>query len=107
MASRKEQKERLRQERLEAQHREEASARRRLYAFYGLAAVLTAGVLAGLVIVLISGGGGGGSSGGSHIDPATGSTNGAAGDDRQGTTPPKVADASLKSAADKAGCDLR
>lgn len=103
MASRKEQKERLRQERLEAQRREATTARRRLYAFYGLAGVLTAGVLAGLVIVLISGGGGGGS----HIDPATGSTNGAAGDDRQGTTPPKVADASLKSAADKAGCDLR
>ena len=107
MASRKEQKERLRQERLEAQRREQAAGRRRLYAFYGLAALLTAGVVTGLVIVIVSGGGGGGSSGGSHIDTATGSTNGAAGDDRQGTTPPPVADASLKSAADKAGCDLR
>lgn len=108
MASRKEEKERLRRERLEAQRREESVARRRLYAFYGLAGLLTAGVLAGVVIVIASSGGGGGSSGAAaHIDTATGSTNGAAADERQGTTPPPVADASLQRAATKAGCNLR
>jgi hypothetical protein len=107
MASRKEQKERLRRERQEAERREaEAQGRRRVLT-YGATGTIAAVVLTGVVIVIVSGGGGGGSSGGSHIDTATGSTNDVAPDERTGTAPPPVGDATLKSAAAKAGCDLR
>ena len=95
---------------MEAQRREAEAGRRRLYLGYGVAGLLAAAVLVGLVVVIVSsaGGGGGGSSGGAaHIDTATGSTNGVAPDERQGTTPQPVSDANLKSAAAKAGCDLR
>lgn len=108
MASRKEEKERLRQHRLEAQERDAAAQRRRLFLGYGLAAVLGVAVLIGVIVVIASSGGGDdGSSGDAHIDAASGSTNGAAPDDRQGTDPPAVSETSLKSAAAAAGCELK
>lgn len=107
LASRREEKERLRRHRLEAQQRDAEVQRRRLYLGYGLAGLLGAAVLVGVIVVIASSGGGGGSSGTAHIDATTGSTNGAAPDERSGTDPPSVSDASLKSAAATAGCDLR
>jgi hypothetical protein len=92
---------------LEAQRRESDAQRRRLYLGYGLAGVLGLAVLAGVVVVIASSGGGGSSSGEAHIDTASGSTNGTAPDERQGTEPASVSDANLKSAAAAAGCDLR
>ena len=106
MASRKEEKERLRRHRLEAQQREAEAGRRRLYVVYGLVGLLVAAVLVGVIVVIASSGGGG-SSGDAHIDASTGTTNGAAPDDRSGTVPPPVGEASLKNAAASAGCDLR
>lgn len=66
-----------------------------------------AAVVAGIFVVIASSGGGGGSSGAAHIDTATGSTNGIAADERHGKAPPPVGDVTLKSAAARAGCDLR
>jgi hypothetical protein len=62
MASRKEEKERLRQQRLEAEKAEKAQQRRRLLTAYIAAGVLGALVVAGIVIAVANNSGGGGSS---------------------------------------------
>src|SRR5919109_98273 len=109
MATRKEEKARLRAARLEAEQRESQAARKRLILGYGVAGGLTAAVLVGIVIVIVSGGGG---SGGdtpeaAHIDTATGSINGVSPDAREGTPPPAVQNLDLENAAEDAGCTLR
>lgn len=106
MASRKEEKERLRQARLEAEKREAGSQRQRLIIGYGIAGVLAIAVLVGVVIVATSGGGGT-ASGAAHIALSSGSTNGIPPDDRTGTPPPALANVDLKKAAKRAGCVLR
>jgi len=114
MASRKDDKDRLRAERLAAEQEEAAKQRRRAMLGYGGAGILAAIVLAGIVVVVTSGGGGGSSSpsGGcanaanAHIDLTTGSQNGVPCDARVGTTPPVLAQADLKKAAAAAGCKL-
>jgi hypothetical protein len=110
MATRKDEKERRREERLEAERREADAARKRMILGYGAAGVLTAAVIAGIVVV-IAGGGGGSSSGGqcsqAHINTDSGSVNGVAPDCREGTQPPDLKQADLKKAAAAAGCDLR
>ena len=109
MATRKEEKESLRAARLEAEQREAQAARKRLILGYGVAGVLTAAVLVGIVIVIASGGGGSseGTPAAAHIDTATGSINGVAPDAREGTAPPAVQNLDLENAAADAGCDLR
>jgi hypothetical protein len=109
MATRKEEKERLRSARLEAERREAAAARKRLILGYGVAGVLTAAVLVGIVVVIASGGGGSSEEtpAAAHIDTATGSINGVAPDSREGTPPPALQNLDLENAAAKAGCDLR
>ncbi len=106
MASRKEEKERLRQARLEAEKREAAGQRKRLMLGYGIAGVLALAVLVGIFVVATSGGGGG-ASGEAHTNAVTGSTNGVPVDDRTGTPPPGVKVSNLKVAARDAGCVLR
>jgi hypothetical protein len=109
MATRKDEKARLRAARLEAEQRDASAARKRLILGYGVAAVLTAAVLVGIVIVIASGGGGSGEStpAAAHIDTATGSINGVTPDAREGTPPPAVENLDLENAAAEAGCDLR
>jgi hypothetical protein len=109
MATRKEEKERLRTQRLEAERREATAARKRLLLGYGAAGVLTAAVLAGIVVVIASGGGGSSEDtpAAAHIDLATGSINGVKADAREGTTPPPVGNLDLENAAAAANCDLR
>ena len=112
MASRREEKERLRQARLEAERRESEAERRRLILGYVVAGLLTAAVVAGLVIVIASGGGEGGQTQGdfpehAHIQPLSGSTNDVEVDARQGTPPPPVEQGDLERAASEAGCELR
>ena len=106
MASRKEEKERLRQARLEAEKRDASGQRQRLILGYGVAGVLAIAVLVGIIVV-VSSGGGGGASGKAHTNQVTGSTNGVPVDDRTGTPPPPVKTTNLKLAAKKAGCVLR
>jgi hypothetical protein len=66
MATRKDEKDRRRQERLEAERRESAQARKRLILGYGAAGILTAAVIAGIIVVIA--GSGGGSSGPVRVD---------------------------------------
>jgi hypothetical protein len=65
--TRREEKERLRQIREEAEKREAAEQRRKLLVGYGVAGVLTAAVVAGIIAVVLASGGGGSASGNSHI----------------------------------------
>jgi hypothetical protein len=113
MASRKEEKERLRAQRLAAERSAGAGGRRRLMAGYVVAGILTVAVIAGLVAVIASGGGGGG--GGTdacdnaHIQNSGGTFRGLEPDCRQGTnesvSPTQFGD--LAVSAQKAGCQLK
>jgi hypothetical protein len=112
MASRKEEKERLRAQRLAAERAAQSGGRRRLMAGYVVAGVLALAVVAGLVAVIASGGGGG-SAAASACDNAhiqnTGSFRGLTPDCRKGTTesvaPTQYGD--LTVSAQKAGCQLK
>jgi hypothetical protein len=109
VASRKEEKERLRQQRLAAERAAKSSGRSRLIAGYVVAGILTAAVLAGLVVVIASGGSGGGVDACSeaHIKNSGGTFRGLEPDCRAGTPPPQIQNADLKLSAQQAGCELR
>lgn len=110
MASRREEKERLRRQRLEAERRQATEARRRLVLGYVIAGVLGAAVLAGLVVVIISGAGGDASGDlpeDAHIATEVGHWEGTEPDGREGTAPPALQQADLEVAARAAGCELR
>ena len=107
MANRREERERLRQIRREAEEREAREQRRKLILGYTLAGLLAAAVVVGILVVIISSGGGGASAEGAHINSSSGNTNGVPPDDRSGTQPPAVKVANLQQAAKDAGCDLR
>jgi hypothetical protein len=111
MASRKEEKERLRAQRLAAERAASSGGRRRLLAGYVVAGLLGLAVLAGLVAVIASGGGGGGGvtnfCSQSHIKNSAGTTRGLEPDCRTGTPPPAIQFADLKISAAKAGCQLK
>lgn len=102
---REEERERLRQARQDRESSQHKADRRRLYAVYGVAGLIGILVVAGIVALIA--GSGGGESGESHINQASGSTNGVKPDERTGTAPPDDKVANLKLAAKKAGCDLR
>jgi hypothetical protein len=109
----KEERERRRQERLEAERTELAAARRRLIFGYVVAGGLALAVVVGLAIVLLSGGGDGTQVGGkdvpdaAHVQLKTGSINDVPFDGRVGTVPPPLAQGDLEAAAKAAHCDLR
>src|SRR3954451_1949580 len=104
MASRKEEKERLRQQRLAAERAARSTGRTRLIAGYVVAGVLAVAVLAGLVAVIASGGGGGGidACSNAHIKNSFGSTRGLEPDCRAGTPPPAIKIADLQLSAQQA-----
>ncbi len=102
---REEERERLRQARQEKESGRAKSDRRRLYTVYGVAGLVGLLVVAGIVAIVASGGSGGG--GESHINQASGSTNGVEPDESQGTPVAEVKVANLKEAAKKAGCVLK
>jgi len=104
MASRKEERERLRQARLEREQEQAGSQKRKLMIGYIVAGVVGLAVVVGIVVVVA---GGGGSAGAAHINQESGSTNGVAVDDREGTTVAAVRVSDLKTAAKQAGCTLK
>jgi hypothetical protein len=111
MANRREEKERLRRERLAAERREASDARRRLMLGYAVAGVLGAIVVAGIVVAILSGGGGSEEAEANEaagIDPNTGFIvpEDITPDEREGTPPPPVQQADLETAARAAGCEL-
>jgi Protein of unknown function (DUF3105) len=112
MSSRREEKERLRAERLAAEQARSSSARRRLMAGYVVAGLLAVAVVAGLVVVIAKGGdSGGGGAGGDACDNAhiqnTGSFSGLDPDCREGTPPPPIQLGDLQASAQKAGCEVK
>jgi hypothetical protein len=110
MASRKEEKERLRQQRLAAERAAASRGRGRLIAGYVVAGVLALAVLAGLGVVIASGGGGGSgvdACSNAHIKNSGGTTRGLEPDCREGTPPPTIQFADLQISAQRAGCQLR
>ncbi len=110
MASRKEEKERLRAQRLAAERAAKSGGRNRLVAGYVVAGILTVAVVAGLVAVIASGGSGSGTGNfcsEAHIKNSGGSTKGLEPDCRTGTTPPAIKVADLRISAQNAGCELK
>jgi Protein of unknown function (DUF3105) len=103
-------REKRRQERVEAEGSDASSNRSRLIVGYGVAAVVVLAI-AVVVIVLASGGGSSDSApeGDAHINlnASIGSTNGIQPDNRAGTVPPAAKVTDLATAAKQAGCDLR
>jgi Protein of unknown function (DUF3105) len=109
MASRKEEKERLRQQRLAAERAAASTGQLRLIAGYVVAGLLALAVVAGLVVVIASGGSGGGvdACSNAHIKNSGGSTKGLEADCREGTPPPAIKVADLQISAQQAGCELK
>jgi len=110
MASRKEEKERLRAQRLAAERAAQSGGRRRLMAGYVVAGILTLAVIAGLVAVIASGGGGGGTTeacSNAHVKNSGGTFRGLEPDCREGTAPPALQFADLKVSAERAGCEVK
>jgi uncharacterized protein DUF3105 len=103
---REEERERLRQARLEREKSLAGSERRRLMAGYGVAGVIGLAVLVGLVLVIISAANEN-TGGEAHIDQRTGSTNGVQPDKRKGNDVSAAKVTDLEKAAEMAGCDLR
>jgi uncharacterized protein DUF3105 len=93
MASRKEQKERLRQERLRREAEAAAATQRRRFMGYAAAGVLAVAAVAAIVVVAFAGGGGDGA-GGTHGKFPSGSV-------------PKQRTTNLQKAAQLAGCELK
>jgi Protein of unknown function (DUF3105) len=109
MASRKEEKERLRAQRRAAEQQKASGGRRRMAAGYAVAGVITLAVVAGLVAVIASGGSGGGDGTceAAHIKNSGGTFTGLEPDCREGTPPPAIKFADLQVSSQKAGCELR
>jgi Protein of unknown function (DUF3105) len=111
--STKQERERRRLERLEAEKREAAAERRRMILGYAVAGVLTLAVVVGIVIVIAGSGGddevtvdGEELPETAHIEVQSGSVNDFAPDGREGTPPPPVQQGDLEVAARQAGCEL-
>jgi hypothetical protein len=110
MASRKEEKERLRAQRLAAERAAQSGGRRRLMAGYVVAGILTLAVVAGLVAVIASGGSGSGATNAcseAHIKNSGGTFRGLVPDCRTGTPPPPIHFADLRISAQQAGCQVK
>jgi hypothetical protein len=111
MASRKEEKERLRAQRRAAEQAARSGGQRRLLAGYVVAGILALAVVAGLVAVIASGGGGGGGTtnacDNAHIQNSGGTFRGLDPDCRSGTPPPAIKYGDLQVSAQKAGCELK
>lgn len=94
MASRKEEKERLRREREERERLAREAQRRKRLIGYGAAAVLALAAVVVLVVVLVDGGGGDGGKAEDGLLPSGGRV-------------PELKEADVRKAAQAAGCDLK
>lgn len=105
---RERERDKLRQERLEAEQSASRSGRNRLIVGYAIASTAVLAIAA-VIVVIASGGGDDEAKGDSHVNlnAAVGSTNGVEPDDRPGTAPPAVQTTDLEAAAKKAGCKLQ
>src|SRR5687768_7637967 len=114
MPTKREERERMRQERLAAQQAASSSERRRLLLGYAVAGVLVAAIVAGIFVAITGGDEGDGGPDSSdypeaaHIQPDLGAVpEEMQPDAREGVAPPPVENGDLEQAADIAGCDLQ
>jgi hypothetical protein len=114
MASRKEERERRRAERLAAERQEASSGRLRLILGYVAAGLLGGAVLVGIVFALAGGGDAqpgdvdvGDLPEAAHINPQVGVAGGVEPDGREGTPPPPLEQGHLERSAREADCELR
>jgi hypothetical protein len=114
MASKKEERERLRQERLAQRQSQSSTDRRRMVVGYVVAGLLAAAVVAGLVAVIASGGD---DEGGTQVSSDCDNANIAADfgyydaerfkcDNREGAAPPELQFGDLEESAREANCEL-
>jgi len=114
--SNREERERLRQQRLSQKTSQGSTDRRRLILGYVVAGILAAAVVGGLAVVLF--GGDDGSSGpkagqgcdddNAHVSTlGGGTTQGLECDDREGTAPPAIQFGDLEESSKEAGCELK
>ena len=112
MTSKREERERIRQERLAAQQAAASSERRRLYLGYAIAGVIVVAIIAGIVVAVSGGGDDGDPTQGdfdelAYIQPQIGAVpDGVDPDGRDGTDPPEQEVGDIEAAAEAAGCDL-
>jgi hypothetical protein len=103
-------RERLRQERIDAEQRESKGDNKRLLLAYAIGSTVLIAIAVVIFLVASGGGGddGGGGGGDAHINVNTqmGSTNGVEPDEREGIPPQPAQTIDLKKAAKKAGCKL-
>jgi hypothetical protein len=102
-------RDKLRQERIEAEQRESRGGNSRLILAYAIGSTVVLAI-AVLVFILATGGSdSGGGKGDAHINVNTemGSTNGVKPDEREGIPPPPVKVTNLQQAAKRAGCKLK
>jgi hypothetical protein len=102
---REEERERLREAREAKEKHHTSSEKKRLMLGYGAAGLIGLLVIIGIVIAVASSGGGS-DEGSSHIDNASGSTNGLQPDNRAGTAVAAAKVTNLQQAAKEAGCVL-
>ncbi len=110
MATRKEERDALRQRRLDKEAEDKRTNKQRLKIAYAVAGVVAVAAAVGIFVAVSSGGeGNGGGSGDAHINlnASFGSTNGVQPDNRAGIEPPPSTNMSLPAAAKAAGCKLR
>jgi len=104
-------REKLRQERVEAEAKESRGDNKRMLLAYVVGGVVVVAIVAAIIVVASSGGSSSGDSGGgnAHINGNAefGSTNGIAPDEREGTPPAPIKQTNLQKAANEAGCYLR
>jgi hypothetical protein len=100
-------RERLRQERIEAEERESRGGNKRTLLAYAIGAAVVLAIAAIIFVVASSGSDSG--SGDAHINVNTqfGSTNGVTPDEREGIPPPSPKVTNLQRAAKQAGCKLK
>jgi Protein of unknown function (DUF3105) len=101
-------RDKLRQERVEAEQREKRGGNSRLILAYAIGSTVVLAI-AVLVFILATGGSDSSAKGDAHINvnSAYGSTNGVTPDEREGIPPPAPKVTDLKQAAKQAGCKLK
>jgi Protein of unknown function (DUF3105) len=113
MTTRREERERMRQERLAAQQSAAASDKRRLYLGYAVAGVIVVAIVAGIVVAISGGDDGDTPDTGdfpelAYIQPEIGSVPAEMEPDgREGIAPPEQEEADLEAAARAANCELQ
>ena len=113
MPTRREERERMRQERLAAQQAAASSDKRRLYLGYAVAGVIVVAIVAGIVVAITGGGGDEAPSESdfpelAYIEPDIGAVPAEMDPDgREGVAPPPQEEADLQAAAKAANCDLQ